>query len=192
MAELKRLDPEGKSLSMHRIAFDEVIVKINAGWQKSQALDTAAMVAFLEKETYPELLFKGYASLGQMHLYLGKQAEDAGNSSGAKEHRSEGRNAMKVAWKNVPEGQVGEYGNSVAWTFYEARDDLAPADKAFALEVAEKVIGVSKDNVNAIDTYACCLFMNGKKDEALKQIARCIELEPEKPDWKNRLAEFQK
>ncbi len=192
MAEIRKLDPEGKSLQLHRLAFDEVIAKITAGYQKNKDLDTAAMVAYLEKETYPELLFKGNGSLAQMHVYLAKQAEEAGDANAAKVHGADARTAMKAAWKVVPENQVVEYGNSVAWAFYEARETLAPGDKAFALEVAGKAASTGKDNVNALDTYACCLFMNGKKEEALKQIARCIELDPKNDDFKDRLAEFQK
>jgi len=33
--------------------------------------------------------------------------------------------------------------------------------------------------------------MNGKKDEAIRQIQRCIELEPDNQKWKDRLAELQ-
>lgn len=193
LAEIRRLDPEGRSLTMHRIAFEDVIAKITAAYQHDeQHLNTGAMVAFLAKETYPELIFKGNASLGQMHAYLAKQAEDAGDAAGAAQHGADARAAMKAAWKVVPEAQLADYGNTVAWAYYEARDSLSPADKAFALEVAERVTKASPDDVNAIDTYACCLFMNGRKDEALKQVARCIELEPKKNDWKDRLAEFQK
>lgn len=193
MEEIRKLDPQGRSLAMHSVAFEDVIAKITAAYQRDeQHLDTEAMVAFLAKETYPELIFKGNASLGQMHAYLAKLAEDAGDAAGAKQHGADARAAMKAAWKVVPEAQLADYGNTVAWAYYEARDSLSPADKAFALEVAEKVAQSAPDNVNAIDTYACCLFMNGRKDEALKQVARCIEREPKKNDWKDRLAEFQK
>jgi thioredoxin 1 len=192
MAEIKKIDPDGKSLAMHRIAFDEVMAKIAATWQKTKQLDTAVMVAYVQKETYPELLFKGYSSLAQMHTYLAKQAEDAGDAAKTSAEQAEARAAMRGAWKNVPEAQVSDYGNSVAWAFYEDRDKLPPADKAFALEVAEKVLALGKDNVNAIDTYACCLYMNGKKDEARKAIARCIELDPKNENWKEHLDEFQK
>jgi len=192
MIEIKRLDPEGRSLAMHRMAFDEVIARITAGYQQNQGLDIQAMTDFLEKETYAELLFKGNASLAQMHLYLGQKAEEGGDAAGAKNHPSLAREAMKVAWKHVPEAQRAEYGNTVAWNFYEAREILSQVDKAFALEVAEKVVATAKDNVNALDTYACCLFMNGRKDEAQKQIERCIELDAKNSAWRERLAEFQR
>jgi thiol-disulfide isomerase/thioredoxin len=192
MAEIRKLDPEGKSLPLHRLAFEEVIAKITAGFQKDQSLDTAAMATFLAKETYPELLFQGNASLAQMHAYLADQSEKAGDANAAKQHGADSRAAMKAAWKVVPESKLVEYGNSVAGSLYEARESLAPADKAFALEVAEKVAGAAKDNVESIYVYSCCLFMNGRKDEALKQLARCVELDPKNDDFKDRIAEFQR
>ncbi len=192
LAEIKKLDPDGKSLPMRRLAYDAVVEKINAGFQESQELDTASMVAFLQKETYPEILFDGYSSLGRMHLFLGEKAGQDDRDDEVKKHSGEARGALKTAWKYVPKDQVAQFGNTLAWSYYEARDELAPADKAFALEVAEKASAAGKDDVNVIDTYACCLFMNDKKDQALLQIARCIELEPKKQAWKDRLSEFQK
>jgi thiol-disulfide isomerase/thioredoxin len=192
MAEIRKLDPDGKSLQMHRLAFDEVIAKITAGFQKNKDVDTAPMVAFLGKETYPELLFQGHSSLAQMHAYLADQAEKAGDANTAKQHAADSRAAMKVAWKFVPESKLVDYGTSVAGSLYEARESLAPADKVFALEVAEKVATTAKDSVDALYVYSCCLYMNGKKEEALKQLARCAELDPKNDEWKDRIAEFQK
>ena len=95
------------------------------------------------------------------------------------------------------------FGNTVASKFYESRDELSPADKAFALEVAARAAKAAEAEsqvdpearerlVHALDVYACCLSMNGKKDEALKQLERCKELDPNAEVWKDRLAEFQK
>jgi len=192
VAEIRRLDPAGSSLAMHHLAFEELVAKISAGWQKSQSLDTASMEAFVGKETYPEVLFEARRSLGQMYKYLGDQDERAGDTAAARRHRADARNAMKAAWSSVPEDQVVEYGNTVAWYFYESREDLAPADKTFALEVAERFAPGAQDDVNALDTYACALFLNGKKEQALQQIARCIELDPKNGDWKDRRAQFLK
>ena len=91
----------------------------------------------------------------------------------------------------VPADQVSPFGNSLAWSYYEARALLSPEDKAFALEVAERAQAAAKDDTSILDTYACCLSMNGKKDEAIRQVRRCIELEPDKQQWKDRLAELE-
>ena len=192
LAEIKKLDPNGKSLPMRRIAIREVREKINAGFQKTQTVDISLMAAFLSEETYPELLFDGWGSMGQMHMFMAQRAEQAGNAAEAEQHKVEFRTAMKTAWKNVPAERVADFGNSLAWSFYEAREALSAEEKAFALEVAEKAhAAAGKDETSVIDTYACCLHMNGKKEEAVKQIQHCIELEPDNQQWKDRLAELQ-
>lgn len=192
MAEVRKLDPDGKSLPMRRLALDAVLARINEGYQKDRSLDVDALTGFLARESYPEILFMGNGVLVRMQEYLAKEAAGSGDATVAKQHAALARAALKAAWPHVPEDQIASFGNTLAWSFYEAREDLSPADKAFALEVAGKAADAAKDDAHAIDTYACCLYMNGKKDEALKQLDRCRELDPKADAWKDRLAEFQK
>lgn len=191
MAEIKKLDPEGKSLPMRRQAFDEVIAKIDAGFQKDRSLDTAAMVSFLEKETLPAIRFDGFGSLARMHAYLAQQADQTSRPEDAKLHRAETRKALRSAWAAVPEDQTVKFGSYVAASFIENRAELSEEEKTFALAVAEKVVNLAKDDVELIDLYAVCLHTNGKKEDALKQIERCVQLDPKNPQWKTRQSEFQ-
>jgi len=191
VAEIQKLDPDGKSLPRRRLAFQAVAQKINDNYTKTQEVDTKLMADFLAEEKHAELLFAGWNSMGQMNGFLAQQAQQKGNQADAKKYQVEFRSAIRNAWKYVPEAQVADFGNSLAWNYYESREDLSSEEKTFALEVAEKVNQVSKDAVSSIDTYACCLAMNGKKDEAIRQIQRCIELEPDNQKWKDRLAELQ-
>jgi thiol-disulfide isomerase/thioredoxin len=188
---LKALDPEGKSVPIRRLALQAVAQKINDNFAKTQEVDISLMADFLKEEKNDELLFEGWNFMSQMNLFLSKQAEQKGSAADAKKYEAEHRSALRSAWKYVPKAQLAPFGNSLAWTFYEARANLSDEDKAFALEVAGKVQELSKDDVSAIDTYACCLAMNGKKDEAIQQVQRCIELEPDNPKWKDRLAELK-
>ena len=188
---VKALDPEGKSLPLRRRALQEVAKKINETYEKTQKVETELMTAFLAGEKHPDVLFDGWDFMGQMNLFLARQAEEKGDAVEAKRFQGEHRNALKTAWKHVPASRVVPFGNTLAFTFYEARESLTAEDKAFALEVAGQVNQVSKDNPSTIDTYACCLAMNGKKDEAIQQVQRCIELEPDNPKWKDRLAELK-
>jgi hypothetical protein len=114
------------------------------------------MADFLAEEKHEELLYQGWTSMGQMNGFLAQQAQQKGDVAGTKKYKAESRSALRTAWKYVPESQIAEFGNSLAWTYYEGREDVSDADKAFALEVAKKVNDLSKDDVNTIDTYACC------------------------------------
>ena len=69
---------------------------------------------------------------------------------------------------------------------------MTSTERAFALSVAELAVKADSENVNIVDTLACCLFINGKVDEALKQVERCIELAPDNEEWLKRRASFVK
>lgn len=191
MAEIKKLDPEGKSLPMHRMALDKVIREINAGWEKNKSLDTKALAEYLAKETYGEILWQGWNSMISMQNFLADQASKDDKDDEAKKLQVEIRKSMRSAWKYVPAEAIPEFGNNLAFMYWDARDEINADDKAFALEVAKKTVEAAKDEVNVIDTYACCLYMNGKVDDALKQVARCIELDPKNKDWTDRQSQFQ-
>ena len=43
--------------------------------------------------------------------------------------------------------------------------------------MAQKAVEAAPRVPVVVDTYACCLFAVGKRDEALAQVKRCIELD---------------
>ena len=92
----------------------------------------------------------------------------------------------------MPAEQVGYLGNNIAWNFYEGRAGASRSDLEFALEVATKAAAAAQDVPAVVDTLACCLFAVGRKEEALKQVRRCIELDPQNPEWRERETEFQR
>lgn len=191
IAEIKKLDPDGKSLSMRRLELQSVGQKINEAFESTQKVEIALLQAFLAEEKHKELLFEGWSFMVQLNAFLAKQAEGEGRADEAKKYQTDQRAALKTAWTHVSDAQIGPFGNSLAWSFYEMRADLSDEEKAFALEIAAKANDAAKDEVSVIDTYAACLDMNGKKEEAILQIQRCIELQPDNPQWKDRLAEIQ-
>jgi hypothetical protein len=190
MAEIEKLDPDGKSLAMHHVAFEKVLQQIDAGWQQTRALDIGSMQKFIEKETYPEVLFQAWNSMMGMQRYLAQKADGENNHDEARKIEAQWRESMSNAWKNCPNESIEAFGEQMAATYYAARDVLTPAEKALALEVARKVRASAGEQASAIDTLACCLFMNGQKDEAIKLNARCIELDPKNSTWADRAKEF--
>lgn len=190
MAEIQKLDPEGKSLPMHQMAFEKVIATITEGWEKDKTLDMTLMKTFLEKETYPEVLFMGWNSMMGMQNFLAQEAAQANKPEDAKKLRADLRQSMAEAWKSCSKEQSGPFGGQMANAYFQDKDDLTPAEKTLALDVARKALATAPENPGLIDVLACCLFMNGQKDEALKMNARCIELDPKNADWQTRKAEF--
>jgi thioredoxin 1 len=190
ISEIKRLDPDGKSLPMHQLAFDQVVAGINAGWQASQTLDMASMQKFIDRETYPDVLFQAWNSMVGMQSYLAQKAQQENHPDEVKKIQADVRQSLEKAWKNCPKKYVASFGKHLASAYYVDREQLTPAEKGLALEVARQAQAAEPEDASVLDALACALFMNGQKEEAMKFNARCITLEPKSTDWQSRQAEF--
>ena len=62
---------------------------------------------------------------------------------------------------------------------------------AAALDVAERCVNIQPKDPYVVDTLACCLYAVGRDGEAIQMIRRSIDLDPENPQWRKRLEEFQ-
>lgn len=183
VAVMRALDPDGTSLGMRKITFDGIMKDVRG------PSDLDPVMAFLANETHDEILFDGWYAVYSVNDRAAKQTRKRDEH---KILRLAAREAALSLWKHTPEKYQGSLGNAIAWGFYEDEDDLTDSDKAFAVEVAKIAAAASEDDVNVIDTYACCLFISGKAEEAVKQIDRCIELDPENKQWLERRDEFTK
>ena len=90
----------------------------------------------------------------------------------------------------MPDEDRPKIGNNVAWWIYEHRNEVGDADLAFALDVAERSVALVPEDPLLVDTLACCLFAVGREQEAQETIRRCIQLDPDNPQWRRRLEEF--
>ena len=190
MSEIKKLDPEGKSLPMHQMAYDKVVSGINEGWQKAQTLDIGAMQSFIEKETYPDILFQAWNSMLQMQSFLAQKASQENHPDEVKKLQADVRQSLASAWKNCPKKYVASFGKHLASAYYIDREQLTPQEKTLALDAARQAQTAEPDEPSVIDALACSLYMNGQKEEALKFNARCLTLDPKNADWQSRQAEF--
>ncbi len=188
---IPKLDPEGKSLAMHEFAFEKVMDEINAGWNESQTLDVTKVIVFLEKETYPTVLFKGWYSVYKMHGYLAQEANQKGQADEAKKQEGLSFQALRSIWKYAGKEERTNIGPQVALDFFQRRAAITADEKTFALQVAKDTHELAPDNAAAVAGLACCLYMNGSKDEAIAKIQRAIELDPANKNWPLRLADFQ-
>ncbi len=193
VAEVLKLDPERKAEGTSELAFDALMAQVEALWGDGKTSEIPALMsAALEKEKDPEILFRGWATLASIHEELGRSASKEDDDDTAETHAKAAFQAKKKAWATVPEKIVLPFGNELAWTLWEQRAGISAEDKAFALEVARKMqpLAEAAGNHGALDTVACVYFMNGKKDEALALVRKCIELDPKNGDYTSRLKEF--
>ena len=182
IAEIGRRDPQGTSVASHKIRLEELLEEL-----AEKDYELGPLTTFLAEETDAGILHRGWYVIWKVEEYLGKVSDEPAEVA---DHWRRFLVAGRVAWKHVPERYVSSFGNTLAWALYENRDRLADDDKAFALTVAARAAAAAAEDASTLDTYACCLFMNGQVKEAVRLLDRCIELEPTNEDWRARRAEF--
>jgi len=187
IAEILKRDPEGKNAVTRRLLFDQIIEK-TLSVPRGEIPNPQALVDYLAKETDSQLLFEGHGLIAQIHTaHARKSADDAVKAA---EHRIHAMASRRMAWKHCPADQREGYGNALAWSLWEERENLDDSSKAFALEVA-MVAAEGSSDANVLDTLACCYYMNGQADKALATIDRCIELQPDNAEWPKRRKMFE-
>ncbi len=179
IAEIEKLDPEGKSLGMRHVLFERVIERIDQGWQRNQSLDTAELERFLAEEQHAEILFNGWQRMYSMRSY---QAQ-AGPADQAKGLRADARRSLAAAWKHCPPADHGRFGPACVVLLWNDRADLDEGERKLALEIADAAVAAAKDDPNAIGARARALYLVGKKEEALAEADRLIALDPKNAAW---------
>jgi len=182
VARIRERDPAGTTRASLRVKLHELYARA------AVELDLEPLYAFVEPQQDPLVRFEGWWKIWDLE---GQAARSARDPELARRHELRYFATARVLWPLVPPEHVGSLGNNIAWSFYESRASATRSDLEFALTVAEKAVAAAPDAPAVVDTLACCLFLLGNRDEALAQVRRCIELDPENPVWRERLAEFE-
>jgi predicted Zn-dependent protease len=182
VSELRERDPDGKSIASRHMRL--LVLRTEA----ETKLELEPLYQFVETEKEPSLLFEGWWAIWKLEGQALRAAEDPER---VRRHELRYFAAARALWPLVPEDQYGFLGNNIAWSFYENRTRATCSDLEFALSVAAKAAAAAPDVPAVVDTLACCLFAVDKREEALLEVKRCIELDPQNPRWRERLAEFQ-
>ena len=186
LAEIARRDPEAKHIATRRLRYERVKKEVLTV-ARGEVPDPGPIAECLEGETDSGLLLEGHYLVSRIYMDRAKKSED---EAAATDMRAKAIHSMQIAWKVCPADQREGFGNALSWGLWEARDGLDGKGKAFALDIAMTAAKNSKDP-NVLDTLACCYFMNGQSEKAIATIDRCIELQPENGDWKERRAMFE-
>ncbi len=179
-----RLDRAKRSLAARSIALYDAIDHLRAQG------DDAPLRKLLKREKDAGLCFTGWRWVAALADERAKTAEREDDAAAAAAARKDAREARRTAWPHCPETERALFANNLAWAYWQDRDVLDAADKRFALDVASEAQRLEPDNALVLDTYACCLYMNGREDEARRHVKRCIELDPENKEWRKRLTQF--
>jgi tetratricopeptide (TPR) repeat protein len=79
-----------------------------------------------------------------------------------------------------------QFHNSLAWLSVCCRRHMDTA-----LEHARKAVALDPRNAGCLDTLAEIYYQKGDKEQALKLIRRCIELDPKKKYFRNQIKRFE-
>jgi len=178
---IARLDPGAKSVPGRWLVLEKAITSLKLTGED------APLREFLSTETERELLFAGWRKIqGFCKWKLSRSKSDRESLRWWREWRL----AAAHVWENVSESERAMEANNIAWGFYEDAENLTPEECRYALELAAIGAKLAPEEVNTIDTYACCLFINGQREEAIEQIRHCIRLDPQNEMWRDRLKKF--
>jgi thioredoxin-related protein len=183
VAQIRERDREGRSSASRRLQLSLLCAAASARFELEP------LYAFVEREQEPAILFDAWLSIWTLE---GQAARSERDADVARRHELRYFAAARALWPLVPAEQHGRLGNNIAWSIYECRAGATPSDLTFALGVAAKAVQAAPEVPAVVDTLACCLFAVGRREEALAKVRRCIELDPQNPEWVERLAEFQR
>lgn len=171
---IRASDPSGESLTRRRMDLYEMQEEVYGCQREGRELHLDPLIAFLQEERYPELLWEGYSSLAD--LYEGEELRNYERC----------RAAHMQAWKSVPKKEEGNYGLKLAWTFVNHGDGkITTLEQQLALVAASKAVEVGRKDGNAalhsqaLFVYARCQEMNGQRDKAMNTLREAIELFPD-------------
>lgn len=183
VAEIHDRDREGRSPAARRMRLESLFAAASA------KLELEPLYEFVAAEKEPALRFEAWWKIWMLE---GQAARSASDPEGADRHLLRYFAAARELWPLVPLEEHKFLGNNIAWSIYENRAGATRADLEFALEVALAAVAAARDVPYVVDTLACCLFALGRREEALQEIRRCIELDPQNPVWRERQALFEK
>lgn len=190
---IKKLDPDGRSKPMRLMRLDDVRNEVRRTYDEARgAFDTSSLAALLARESDPDVLFRGWSIVADFEAGALARIQQAHSSTPEQAAAARGRRrtALRAAWPHCPYDECAKFGNDLAWSFYECSEELDDAERRFALDVAERAVERAGELPALLDTLACCLFMNGRLEEAKALERRCVELDPKNETWQTRLAEF--
>jgi len=183
VSEIRERDPQGKARASRRLRLSELY------YSSSVEFELEPLYEFVRAEKDDELLFEAWSFLWDLEAQAARSSRDAEK---ARAHELKSFAAARALWPLVPVEKHGSFGNNIAWSIYESRSGASREDLEFALQVAEAAVKAAPEHPAVVDTYACCLFAVGRREQAIEHVKRCITLDPQNPEWRERLAEFTK
>lgn len=192
MASIKKLDPNSKTVIGARLHMGDIVKAIVGEGGDGESGDEAARQAKAAKWDLAPL----YAHVKVAVLPAAKHEawQQIGNMEVARHDMQAAFTAFHSAWRTCPDDKVVDWSNDIARWIVENAEDRTSKEKKFALELAQTALeklqaqlkksppkGDEKEmytNHTAYcwNTLAWCHHINGRKADAVKAAAKCLEL----------------
>jgi tetratricopeptide (TPR) repeat protein len=182
IAFILKNDPEGISIGARTLKFLEI------KQASMEEMDFQGVYDFLEKESDVDLLVDGWFFLFQVESYLADNDDEPERAG----HRKLQVSAARALWSHVPERLIVRVGNELTASLLDSVDQLASPDRAFMVEIANAAARQAPEDDRNLAMYGACLFAAGRKDEAIEQLKRCLEIAPRNARWRDQLAKYEK
>ena len=176
VASVREDDPTGRTSAGARLHLDDAIAAVRDGATRPDELDVARLYALAETVVPSDVLYQCWSAIAQIENVRGDlEAQFA---------------AYDKALPHVPDGSLFNWGYQAALEIWSHRDVASRADKQIALKIARRTAEVSEALseedpdyydpsiflTRRLDALARCLYMNGKKKEAIATAQRCVDL----------------
>jgi len=195
VAEIRKRDPQEESLPLRWLRVE--------GWQAiltdytrtitdaRKGIAAAELAEFLADETHPRLLYEGWSSVASYWSNQALHAKRSYEHDDARRYSAQFIAALRKTRDHVTEEDLKLTGAYTPALIYQFRDYVDDDAKELALTIAEQVTELMPKSSDALDSYACALYMNGRKAEAVETIRRARELDPSNWILQERLKEFE-
>jgi thiol-disulfide isomerase/thioredoxin len=137
LAEIKKLDPDGKSLVLRRLKLQAIVDDLNNG-ASAFKLDTSALRAFLAEEKHEELLFDGLALVRDVELRAARDAQRAKDAEHFGPRLDAGIRAAREAWKHCPADKKAPWARECATKLEVFGDALTPEGRELLADLAAR------------------------------------------------------
>jgi len=193
VAEIRKADPKGKTLTGAWFLYRDVVAAVEADTDR----DLKPMNSFLHRIKHKDIRFEGHCWIAELEL--------------GRDEREHALRAFKTAYSNCSKPKLLDFGDQLARVYWKVRKNLRTAEKKFVLKVARaqadlaeslaggKTVGGARyegHDYNAflagkLDTLSCCYYMAGRRKQAIEVCKRAMELAPKNADFKKRLEQIE-
>ena len=177
---IKQKDPQGKSIGARTLRFEK-LKEVSL-----ETMDFQPVYNFLDAETDEGLLVDGWFFLFRVESYLADEGDDQS------QHRKLQVSAARAMWSHTKSDLQLRVAGEIAAIFLNNSEGMSDEHKALLNEVTSAVSKNFPEDALAQALYGDCLYALGKREKAITQLKRALELDPKNAGLRERLSRYER